>query len=309
VPEPKKDRILAIIGPTGSGKSEVALAAAVAVGGEILSCDSVQVFRGFVIGCAKPSVAERNLVPHHLIDVVDWHEPFDAQAYCTLARAAIADVQARGRRPILCGGTGLYLRTLRWGLVDAPAASPSLRAELMAEEARAPGSLYTLLNRVDPDSAAATPPQNLVRIVRALEIHRLSDKPASQLRAQHGFAKEEVPMRLVALAWPKESLRARIHHRVETMLASGLVDEVRALLAAGVAPGCRAMRSVGYLETVEMLLGRAPVSGLADRIAHSTWAYARRQRTWLNREKDLESWPVDDLGSVTAALVATLDAG
>ena len=281
-------RILAIVGPTGSGKSEVAVALCDS-DGEIISCDSVQIYRGFELGCAKPRTLERERVRHHLIDVANWNEPFDAARFRQLATAAVSDIAARGRRPILCGGTGLYLRVLRWGLVDAPASDPALRERLFARENAEPGSLFADLTRVDPVTALRTEPHNLVHIVRALEIFMLTGLPASDFRARHGFREEQLPMRVVALRWPRDMLRQRIRDRCENMIRGGLVDEVRRLLSQGVSERARPMLSVGYRETCDVVIGRQNLEGLAERIAASTWAYARRQMTWLRRERDV-SW-------------------
>jgi tRNA dimethylallyltransferase len=277
--------LIALAGPTASGKSSLALALCAAQGGELVSCDSVQVYRGFEIGCAKPTAAERARVPHHLLDVAAWDEPFDAQRYRELAVAALADVRARGRLPVLCGGTGLYLRTLRWGLVEVPPGSPALRAELYAEEERQPGAAWRRLSELDPESARSIERNNLVYVVRALEITLQSGEPASAVRARHGFEREVVPMRVVAVDWPAVVLRERIVTRVTAMLAAGLLDEVAGLLASGVRPECRPMRSLGYKECAEVVRNEAPRAGLEERIVSATVAYARRQRTWLRRER------------------------
>ncbi len=301
-------RLLAVVGPTASGKSDVCLDLAARANGEIVSCDSVQVYRGFEIGCAKPSRAERSRVPHHLLDVVDWSEPFDANRYRHLAEDAIAGIRARGHVPIVCGGTGLYLRILRWGLVDTPAADPALRARLEAEEEAEPGSLYARLRRDDPESARRIEPHNRVHIIRALEIAELTGEPASVVRGRHGFRTEETPMLLAALRWPAELLRARVEARARLMLEQGLLAEVRALLAAGVPPEARPMASVGYREACEVVRGDMPEAGLAERISRSTWAYAKRQMTWLRKERDVH-WidvrSIDEARRLVAALSRT----
>ncbi|OGQ80960.1 MAG: tRNA (adenosine(37)-N6)-dimethylallyltransferase MiaA [Deltaproteobacteria bacterium RIFOXYA12_FULL_58_15] len=292
--EKTENRILAVVGPTASGKTGAAMHAALRVGGEIISCDSVQVYRGFAIGCAKPTALEQRQVPHHLIDVVGFDEPFDAQRFRELAHAAIDDIRRRGKTPVLCGGTGLYLRTLRWGLVDAPPANEELRRRLMAQESETPGALYQRLQEVDWVTAQSTEPRNLVHIIRALEIHAHTGEPASILRSRHGFARELVPMRVVLLHRASNILRQRIVRRTEQMLAQGLLDEVSGLLKQGVPVDCRPMQSVGYREAASVVLGNEPVIGLAERIVHSTWVYARRQRTWFRRERDVEYIDADD---------------
>lgn len=253
-------------------------------GGELVACDSVQLYRGFDIGSAKPNRADRDRVPHHLIDAVDWHEPFDAQRFVDLADEAVADIQSRGRIPIVCGGTGLYLRAFRYGLVALPAAPPGLRETLHAAEAATPGSLYARLLREDPESAKTIEPNNTVYIVRALEIMAATGERASDIRRSHGFRAERRPMTLVALRWTNEALRERIRARIDDMLSGGLLDETQGLLDAGVDPDARPMRAVGYREAVEVIRGEATREGLEARIEKSTWGYARRQRTWLRKE-------------------------
>lgn len=300
------DPITSIVGATGSGKTWVAMQLAADRGAEIVSCDSIQVYRGFEVGCAKPTASERRRMPHHLLDVVEWNEPFDAQRYSDLARAAIDDIRARGREPIVCGGTGLYLRALRYGLAPVPPQNPELRATLTAREAEEPGSLYRRLERVDPDSARIIEPNNVVHIMRALEIQQSTGEPASKVRARHGFEREEVPLEIVALRWTPEVLRARIEQRARDMVATGLVPEVRSLLDAGVDPDCRPMRSVGYRQACEVIRDQAPEAGLSDRIAKATWAYARRQRTWLRKERGVRWVDVTDERNAVEAVKAAL---
>ena len=291
--------MLAVVGPTASGKSSVAMRLAEQHGADILSCDSVQVYRGFAIGCAKPSQTEQERVRHHLIDVVDWHEEFDAQRYCTLAMDVLARVHQSGRSAILCGGTGLYLRALRYGLIDAPERDLELRERLYAEEKASPGVLYDRLQGLDPMSARRIEPKNLVHVVRALEIHATTGELPSALRAKHGFNEERVPMRIVAIDWEREELRRRIAERVDAMIAQGLVDEVRGLQAQGVPTTCRPMRAVGYREVCAMLAGAMTAAELPRRITQATWEYARRQYTWLRREKGVTWLKVDsDLSGI-----------
>ena len=293
---------LAIVGPTGSGKSAVALALATLLGREIVSCDSVQVFQEFVIGCAKPSTHERALCPHHLLDVALWHENFDAERYRQLAAPIVQDLQKSGRPAIVCGGTGLYLRALRFGLVDLPKTQQELRQALYEEEARQPGSLYARLWKTDEASARAIDPHNLVHVTRALEIAALTGEPASVVRARHGFSQEENPMQVVYLVWPDALLRARIVARAHAMVQEGLLDEVAGLLASGVSPTCRPMRSLGYKEACAVLLGEEKAVGLAERIATATWAYARRQRTWFKKERQVTLLPMQSIDQAVETL-------
>ena len=296
--------LLAIVGPTGAGKSAVAMQLAAASGGEILSCDSVQVYRGFAIGCAKPSAADRARVPHHGLDLVDWNEPFDAARWAAYADDVVADCRRRGVAPILCGGTGLYLRALRFGLIDVPPADAALRARLEAEERRTPGALYARLRRVDPEGAARIEPHNLVHVIRALEISAAAGEPASVVRRRHGFAAERLAVRVVYLRWPDAELRRRIEARAAAMVGAGLADEVAGLLDRGVSPDCRPMGAVGYREACAVVRGEAAAAGLAERIAAATWRYAKRQRTWFRKEPGVEVIDVESLAAVPAALGA-----
>ena len=295
-------RILAIVGPTGTGKSDVAMALAERLDGEIISCDSVQIYRQFDIGSAKPSAAERRRVPHHLIDVADWDTPYDASFFCAQAEAAIGGIRSRGRLPILCGGTGLYLRALRYGLMAAPPVDPLLRAQLLSEEQVRAGSLHGRLLQLDPQSAEQIHPSNIPHVMRALELCLQTRQPASQLRRAHGFKTERVPMRVYALAWEADALRARINGRVQAMLDAGWVAEVQGLLAQGVSPESRPMQAVGYREIVAYLQDPASRDDLSGRIAASTWRYARRQRTWWRRERDVQTCAMDASTDVVSHL-------
>lgn len=300
--------VIAIVGATASGKSDVALRLAEEIGGEIISCDSIQVYRDFVIGCAKPSSSELARVRHHLIDVVNWDEAFDVQQYRQLARAAIADIEQRGKQPILCGGTGLYLRALRYGLIETPPASAQLREAWLAEEREQPGILYQKLSEVDPETARRTEPRNWVHVLRALEIHATTGQLPSRLKAEHNFATEQVPMQAFLLTHDATPLRQRIDQRALAMLRKGLVDEVKTLLSKGVTRDCRPMASVGYREVCDVLIGGVSEDGLAERIAQSTWHYARRQRTWFRREKSLVPLEMTTVEEVVSRILNQVDA-
>ncbi|MEL6543690.1 MAG: tRNA (adenosine(37)-N6)-dimethylallyltransferase MiaA [Myxococcota bacterium] len=288
------DPLLAIVGATASGKSELALQIAERAGGEIVSCDSVQLYRGFDIGSAKPGPSQRARTPHHLVDVIDWHEDFDAQRYVERADHAVETIRAAGKTPVLCGGTGLYLRAFRYGLVALPDPPVGLREKLTEEERENPGSLYARLLTEDPESARTIEPNNTVYVVRAFEIMAATGKKASDVRRAHGFKKPRIPMRLIALRWAPELLRERIERRIQAMVDAGLLDEVAQLIERGVDPACRPMRAVGYREASDVILKRAPRDGLEQRIAKSTWSYSRRQRTWLRKETGVEWIDIED---------------
>jgi tRNA dimethylallyltransferase len=273
-----------IAGPTASGKSALAVALALRHGGEIVGADSQQVYRHFDIGTAKPSEAECAAVPHHLLSVVEPLEPFSAAEYQRRADAAIADIHARGRRVFVVGGTGMYLRILLHGLVEAPGADPALRARLEAlAVAEGREAVHRRLAEVDPESAAKLPPQDLLRVIRALEIHAQTGKPASVFRREHAFSGGRYPFRMVVLEPPREALYQAINARTETLYARGLVDEVRALLARGYGEAAP-MRSVGYVQARAVVEGRLTEREAIAQTAQETRHYAKRQLTWFRKE-------------------------
>lgn len=277
----RPERLLCVVGPTASGKTDLAIAVAERVGGEIVSADSVQIYRGFDIGSAKVTLEERARVPHHLVDTHDPLEAVDAAAWAEHAEAAIRDVRARGRVPIVCGGTFFWVRALVLGLAAAPPGDEATRArhrDLAAREGRS--ALHAALAEVDPASSARLHPNDLVRVSRALEVFELSGKPMSAWQAEHGFKERRHDARLVGLDVGPEDLALRVRRRVEGWLAGGFVEEVQDLLARGYGDA-RAMTSVGYAEVKAHLEGKLPREGLCDAIVQSTRTFVRRQRTWL----------------------------
>ncbi|MCC7534767.1 MAG: tRNA (adenosine(37)-N6)-dimethylallyltransferase MiaA [Deltaproteobacteria bacterium] len=272
-------------GPTASGKSAVALALAERVAGlEVVSADSQQVYRGFDIGTAKPTADERARLPHHAIDVVEPDVAFDAAAFVRVADEAIAAIRARGATPLVVGGTGLWMRALVRGLIDVPPADPAMRAELEAEVERlgAP-AVHARLATLDAETAATVSPGDARRVVRALEILRLSGKPASVLRREHREAPPRHDARWVVVDPGKEALDARIAARVDHMLAAGLVAEVTALLAR-YPRSLRPFAAVGYAEVVAHVLDGVALDATRAAIVRSTRDYAKRQRTWFRKE-------------------------
>lgn len=269
-----------IAGPTASGKSSLALALAQKIGAEIVGADSQQVYRHFDVGTAKPPAAETALVPHHLISVVDPHEAFSAARYQTLADAAIADIHARGKKAIVVGGTGLYVRILLHGVVAAVGTDLEVRKQL---ELHDDATLHARLKEVDAVTAARLPVGDRVRIIRALEIHQLSGRAASEHRAEHAFAADRYPFRLWVLSPPREALYAAINARTQTMFEGGLLDEVRSLVARGYREAA-AMRSVGYVEALAVVEGRMTLEAAITEAAQRTRHYAKRQLTWFRKE-------------------------
>jgi tRNA dimethylallyltransferase len=278
------DSIVAIVGPTASGKTELALALAESIGGEILGVDSVQVYRFFDIGSGKPTPDELSRATHHLIGAIDPLESIDAARFASMARRAILDVRARGKRPILAGGTFLWTKAVLFGLAEAPPANAEIRArhfEIARERGRA--ALHETLRAADPASAARLHPNDVVRVSRALEVYELTGRSLSLWQGEHAFKTPLYDARLVATRISPADLTLRIERRVDAMLASGWIDEVRDLLARGYGEA-RAMGSVGYREVRAYLEGRIASSDLKTAIVRATRVFARRQRTWLNHE-------------------------
>ncbi len=278
--------LVVVVGPTASGKTELAIRLAEERGGEIVSADSVQVYRRFDIGSGKPSAEERARAVHHVLDVLDPNEPIDAAGWATLATRAIDDIRARGREPIVCGGTFLWVRALLFGLASAPQADATIRARHRARaETDGRPALHAELAQIDPESAARLAPNDLVRVSRALEVHELTGIPLSRWQAEHGFRTPRYTARLIGVRRERDELDRRIEARVRAMLAAGWLDEVSALHAAGYGAS-RAMGAVGYKQVSLALASGAPIDteALALSIVRATRIFARRQRTWLRDE-------------------------
>jgi tRNA dimethylallyltransferase len=279
----QQSELLVVVGPTASGKSDLALALAEKLDGEIVSADSVQVYRRFDVGTGKPTSGERARVPHHLIDVVDPLEPMDAARWSALADQAIAEIAGRGKRPIVCGGTFLWVRALVYGLAGAPPADEAVRArhqERAEREGR--GALHAELMKVDPDAATRLAPNDFVRVSRALEVYELSGVTLTRWQQDHGFREARYRARFFGIAHPREIYEKRVADRAERMLMAGFVAEVRALVAEGY-ERARAMSSVGYKQVAAALLSDSPIDEreLGQAITRATRVFARRQRTWL----------------------------
>ncbi|ACG73582.1 tRNA delta(2)-isopentenylpyrophosphate transferase [Anaeromyxobacter sp. K] len=277
-------RLVVVAGPTASGKTALAIALARRLGGEIVNADSQQVYRGLDVGTAKPTAEERAAAPHHLLDLVEPGEGMDAARFAALADAAIAGIAARGRVPIVAGGTGLYVRALLHGVVEAPGRDPALRAALEEEAARlGRPAVHARLAAVDPAAAALIRPNDLVRVVRALEIAAGGRTPSELYRA-HAFREDRYDAALLALDPPRAELHARIDARVRAMFAGGLLDEARALEARfdGALP---ARLPIGYAEAAAHLRGELDLEEAIRRVQVAHRRYARRQVIWLRKER------------------------
>jgi tRNA dimethylallyltransferase len=275
--------LIVVAGPTGSGKSDLGLSLAEAFNGEIVNCDSVQLYRYMDIGSAKTPVSERRSIPHHLIDILNPDEVFTAGDYQRIGRRVLHDIAAKGRVPIVVGGTGFYLRALINGLFEGPQRNDSLRGRLSA---RKPGSLHRLLTRLDPESALRIHVNDTQKLMRALEVCLLARTPMSSL-----YTRTEAPLRgfriiRIGLDPPREELTKRIHERCERMFQAGLIDEVKRILAMGFPPESKALESIGYRESLLYVRGELTLAQAITATQIATRQYAKRQRTWFRRETE-----------------------
>jgi tRNA dimethylallyltransferase len=279
--------ILAIVGATATGKTALGIALARELNGEIVNADALQVYRGLDIGTAKPSAAERGEVPHHLIDILDPDQPFSAGDFSRLGRQAIVEIQARGRLPIIVGGSGLYLRALFDGLSPLPPRDPLIRARLAARllEIGLP-ALHSELAEVDPEAAVRLPKGDTQRILRALEVYQASGR---NLTSWWQLAPTLPPLSRVqvGLTVSRSILYHRIAVRVQQMVERGWVGEVSELISRGVAPTAAAFQAIGYRQIVDVLMHRSTLEDAQLDIVRSTCHYAKRQETWFRREREV----------------------
>ncbi len=290
--------LVVLTGPTGVGKTEVAVCLAGHLRIEVLSADSRQVYRGMDIGTAKPTREQREAVPHHLIDVVNPDERYHAARFRAEARRAIAAILGRGRLPLVVGGTGLYIRALLRGLRPAPPADPEVRRELKELlECEGVEALHARLSEVDPEAAGRIHERDPVRIIRALEIHRLTGAPAGT-SAHWRESPSEWATLLVGLTRPRPSLYAALDVRVELMVARGLKEETRALLEAGCSPTLPAMQGIGYRQFVKVIQGDWSEARAVAAMKRDTRQYAKRQWTWFAREPGIRWVDVEAAGGV-----------
>ena len=286
-PDDHDDPVWVLTGPTASGKTALGIAIAEAVGAEIVSMDSMAVYRRMEIGTAKPTAEERARVRHHLIDVVDPDQGFDTARFCTLAQQVLDDARARGVQLLFVGGTPLYLMAFFKGMVEGPAADPALRAELEQREDREPGALHAELERVDPDAAGRIHRKDRRRLVRALEFLRLTGRPISTAQDHFESPGWLRPCRIVAIARDRDDLHRRVRARTEKMLDDGLLEETRGIEAGG-GFSATAGAAIGYAECREFLRGRfKDREELRNRIRRSTHRLIRRQTTWLRRLREV----------------------
>lgn len=286
--EHAKPFVVVISGPTACGKTALALELAEIFPVEVISADSRQVYRGMDIGTAKPTPEELHRVRHHLVNVVDPDEQYTAADFAAAGRATVYDVLRRGRIPLVVGGTGLYIRALTEGLVDAPGGKEELRRKLwQMERDQGEGTLHRLLLHQDPVSAARIHPRNLVRIVRALEVFAITGRPISELHSAHAFADAPFATLKIGLFTEREELFRRIDRRTEMMVQGGLLQEVSALLEKGYSPRLKALQTIGYREVVQHLAGQLSETEAVALIQRETRRYAKRQITWFGRDNSI----------------------
>lgn len=291
-------QVVAVVGATASGKSAYAVELAARVGGEIVSCDSMQVYRGMEIGTAQPTPAEMGGVRHHLIGFADPCVPFSVADYVVAAEQAVKSVLARGKIPVLCGGTGLYLdRFLMGGVTPEAETDAGLREELFSFAAvHGNEALHTLLRDVDPESAAQIHPNNVRRVVRALEIYRLTKVPKSEWDRRSRTAGERYRATVIGLDRPREDLYRRIDARAERMMAAGLCEEAERLRADGVfEKNATAAQAIGYKEILPYLAGRITRADALEALKTATRRYAKRQLTWFRGRGYVRWYAADDL--------------
>ncbi len=295
LPSPSLPPVILLAGPTAVGKTQLALEIAHCLGTEIINCDSMQVYRYMEIGTAKPTPEERALVAHHLLDVADPDEPFDAARYAELARPVIESLRNRGKVPLVVGGTGLYMKVLTRGICPAAPRDPAIREQLRRElEEHGLERLHQELGRVDPEAGRRLHPHDRQRVLRALEVQRLTGTPLSCWQSQHRFQQTIYRTVKIFLYRDRNVLYERINRRVRQMLEQGLVAEVRRLLAMGYGPELKSMQAVGYKQLAAHLLGACPLASAVSDMERATRHYARRQLTWFRGDPEFRWVQADD---------------
>lgn len=303
-----KQKIIVITGPTATGKTGLAIELALAFGGEIVNADSMQVYRGMDVGTAKPTPGERSRVPHHLLDVVDPDEDFNAAVYRSLALPVLREIDSRGKLAFVVGGTGLYIRVLLGGVLPSPPVDLELRRGLQEELALlGPVRLHDRLKRLDPDSARRIHPHDKVRIVRALEIMQLTRERLSSLVNSHGFRDRPFDGLKICLQMERERLYHRIDRRCISMMRAGLARETALLLAKGYSPSLKPMNGLGYRHMVNFLTGIWDEETALKELQADTRRYAKRQITWFRADQEMSRLAVDDVGGITEMIYGFLD--
>jgi len=283
-----KPKIIVICGPTALGKTSIAIDLAGTFSSEIINADSMQIYRYMDIGTAKPTPDEQSCAAHHMIDLVDPDEHFDARQFAEMAHKKIIKLHARGVTPFVVGGTGLYIKALVHGLFKSGQADPRIR-ERLQEQARICGSdfLHQRLSMHDPDTAERIHPNDTYRIIRALEVHELTGKTIAVLQSEHGFKDNRFRILKIGLHISREALYDRINHRVDAMIDSGFLDEVKGLLNMGYLDDLKSMQSIGYRHLVDFIKGRCSWDEAMRTLKRDTRRYAKRQLTWFKADPEI----------------------
>jgi len=288
------------MGPTAVGKTGLVMQLAKYLSGEIVNADSMQIYRFMDIGTAKPTAAERSEVAHHLLDIVDPDEDFDASRYSQMAREAINNLAEEGGVAIVAGGTGLYLKALFHGLFPAAHSDQSIRERLRREGEKHGGlGLYNRLKGVDPSTAGRLHPHDLFRVIRALEVWECTGKPMSVLQKEHGFRENPFITLKIGLQRPRSELYKRIDRRVEKMMELGLLDEVRGLLDRGYLPHLKSMQALGYRHMVQHLIKGMKIAEAVRIMKRDTRHYAKRQMTWFGGDQEIKWFHPHEMDEIT----------
>ena len=283
-----KPKVIAVMGPTAVGKTWLVSQLTKDLGGEIVNADSVQIYRFMDIGTAKPTMADRAEVAHHLLDIADPDQDFDASRYSQLAREVIASLAQQGKPAIVVGGTGLYLKAIFHGLFPGAPSDQLVRQRLRREAEKKGGvDLYQRLQRIDPITAQRVHPHDLFRIIRALEVWECSGQPISALQSEHDFKDRPFLPLKIGLRRPRPELYERIDRRVEEMMAQGLLEEVRGLLSRGYGPNLKSMQALGYRHMVQHLINGVDITEAVRTMKRDTRRYAKRQMTWFRRDQEI----------------------
>ena len=281
-------KVIAILGPTGSGKSDLALGLAAEFGGEVVNCDSLQIYRFFDIGTAKLPLDRRQSIPHHLIDILDPGQVFTAGEYARMARSVLAEISARGRLPIVAGGTGFYFRAMLDGLFPGPSRDQALRDRLAERERRRPGSIHRLLRRLDPEAALRIHVNDTPKLTRALEVCLLTRRPVTEMYQEGRDELRGYETLKIGLFPPREQLYTRLDQRAEQMFQTGLIEEVRGILARGFSASAKPFESHGYRQAMQLLNGELDLAQAVFYTQRNTRRYAKRQMTWFRQEPGIE---------------------
>lgn len=303
-------KVVVILGPTASGKSKTAIELAGMFDAEIVSADSMLVYRFMDIGTAKPSKDERAKVKHHLIDIANPDEDYTAAQFKDDASKAIEDIHKKGKNIFIVGGTGLYIKALTRGLFKGPSKDERLRKKFKKlSEEKGRDYLYAMLKKVDPVSASKIHPNNEVRIIRALEVYHTANKPLSSFQTEHGFIEEPYETLQIGIAKEREKLYQDIETRVDNMIDAGLIDEVKRLIKMGYSPELKPMQALGYKEANNYLDGMLSFDDMLKEIKKNTKRYAKRQMTWFRKETDIKWLDADDRKGMISMIKGFLSYG